>query len=90
VSLSKPKPTEVIIPEVKGKRIKELAVTEPYANSDEIYLTIRFDDDTEISLDLSARIRFGFTYMRLVDGEQVPIRQQAQRFLREIDSGEGE
>jgi hypothetical protein len=90
VSHSKPKPTEVIIPEVTGKRIGELAVTEPHANSDEIYLTIRFDDDTEMFFDLSARIRFGFTYMRLADGEQVPIRQQAQRFLRGIDSGKGE
>jgi hypothetical protein len=90
VSLSNPKPHEVIIPEAKGKRVEELAVTEPYANWDEVYLTIRFDDGTEISFDVSARIRFGFTYMRLVDGEQVPIRQQAQGFLREIDSGKGE
>ena len=61
-------------------------MTEPYANSDELYLTIRFDDDTEISLDLSARIRFGVNYTRVVDGEQVPIKQQAQRFLGEMNT----
>jgi hypothetical protein len=79
--MSKRNPAEVVIHEARGKRIEELAVTEPYANSDELYVTIRFDDDTEISLELSARIRFGVNYTRVVDGEQVPIKQQAARFL---------
>jgi hypothetical protein len=34
--MRKPKPAEVIIPEAKGNRIEELAITEPHSNSDEL------------------------------------------------------
>jgi hypothetical protein len=73
----------VVIEEATGKRVQQLCVEEPYANAEEFWVAIQFDDDTEIYLDLSSRIRFGVHYLGRVDGDLEPITVYPTRFLRE-------
>jgi hypothetical protein len=72
----------VVIEEAAQKCIRELRVEEPYAKSEEVYVTIKFDDDTEIVLDLTSRLRFGVQFVRCVDGELEPVKAYPKRFLR--------
>jgi len=59
-----------------------LSVEEPYAKSEEVYVTIKFDDDTEIILDLSSQLRFGVQCLRYVHGDLEPVKAYPKRFLR--------
>ena len=42
----------LVIDEATGKRISRLILAEPYPNSQETYLVVEFDDDTEIEIDI--------------------------------------
>lgn len=72
----------VVIPEAVGKQIRELRIEEPYPESQEFYVTLRFEDETEILLDLTARLQFGVLYPQRVEGEFEPIKQYPRQFLR--------
>ena len=72
----------IVIEEAAQKRIRELSIEEPYAKSEEVYVTVKFDDDTEIILDLSSRLRFGVQCLRIADGDLEPVKAYPKRFLR--------
>jgi hypothetical protein len=72
----------VVIEEAAQKCVRELSVEEPHSKSEDVYVTIKFDDDTEIILDLSSRLRFGVQCLRLVNGELEPVKVYPKRFLR--------
>ena len=81
-STSSLKRVVVVIEEAAQKRVRELSVEEPYAKSEDVYVTIKFDDDTEIILDLSSRLRFGVQCLRFVGGDLEPVKAYPKRFLR--------
>ena len=81
-STSSLKRVVVVIEEAAQKRVRELSVGEPYAKSEDVYVTIKFDDDTEIILDLSSRLRFGVQCLRSADGDLEPVKVYPMRFLR--------
>ena len=80
--LPRPKRAVVVIPEASGKRIRELRIEEPYAESHEFYATICFEDETEILLDLTAQLQFAVLYLHRVEGELEPIKQYPKQLLR--------
>ncbi|SEB44450.1 hypothetical protein [Terriglobus roseus] len=53
----------VVIDEAAGKRIKQLALEEPYPRSDHVYLTVEFDDATEVLIELSCGLLFGVIHL---------------------------
>jgi hypothetical protein len=53
--MNKPKRAVLEMDEARGKRIRRLSLAEPYPKSQEIYLTIEFDDETEILIEVECR-----------------------------------
>jgi len=45
----------VVIKEAANKRVRQLSIEEPHVNAKEIYVVLRFDDDTQLYIDLSSR-----------------------------------
>jgi hypothetical protein len=78
----KPKPASVIVKEATGKRIRQLSVAEPYTGAEDLWVEIKFDDDTNIYIELSARLRFGVNYVQSTNGNTEPIKEFPKRFLR--------
>jgi transcriptional regulator with XRE-family HTH domain len=75
----------VVIGEATGKRIRQLSLEEPYAKSEEIYLTIEFDDQKEILIDVGSRLLFGIKHLaRDSDGELEPVKESPQRSIRAL------
>ncbi len=50
----------LVIEEATGKRISRLFLAKPYPKSQEIYLVVEFDDDTEIEIDIDVASRLSF------------------------------
>jgi hypothetical protein len=78
----KPKYPAMTITEAVGKRVRELMVDggdDPDSNS--FGVSIFFDDDTQIFLNLAARLSCGVTYQRTVDGEGQIVKEYPQRLL---------
>lgn len=70
------------IMEATGKRIRELTVDggdDPDSNS--FGVSIFFDDDTQVFLDLSARLSCRASYERTVEGTSKIVKQYPQRLL---------
>jgi hypothetical protein len=61
--MNKPKRAVLVMDEATGKRIRQLSLAEPYPESQEIYLTIEFDDETEILIEVECRPWFGITHL---------------------------
>ena len=68
--------------EAKDKRIREMRIHEPYPESDEFYVSLYFDDETEITLDLTARLGFVVKYLQWVDGDSELLKEYPPRLLR--------
>jgi hypothetical protein len=49
--------------EATGKRIRRLCLAETYPKSQEFYLTIEFDDETEILIEVGCRPWFGIKHL---------------------------
>ena len=75
----------VVIGEAAGKRIRQLSLEEPYPKSEEIYLTIEFDDEKKILIDVGSRLLFGIKHLvRDSDGELEPVKVSPQRSIRAL------
>jgi hypothetical protein len=84
-SAAQPERAVVVIGEATGKRIRQLSLEEPYAKSKEIYLTIEFDDEKEILIDLGSRLLFGIKHLaRDVNGELEPVKEFPQKSIRAL------
>ena len=71
----------VVIEEAANKRIRQLSIEEPHANANEVYVVVRFDDDTQLYIDLSSRQLFGVQYLEHIDGELEPVKTYPVRSL---------
>jgi hypothetical protein len=58
-------------------------VTDDYGEADEFCVVVKFDDDTEIVLNLTAQVRFGVHYVHWGDGNEEVLKKYPPRFLRE-------
>jgi hypothetical protein len=64
---------------------------EPYAKSREIYLTIEFDDEKEILIDVGSRLLFGIKHLvRDLNGELEPVKEYPQNSIRALVKQQGE
>jgi hypothetical protein len=83
--MNKPKRAVLVIDEVTGKRIRRLSLAEPYPKSQEVYLTIEFDDETEILIQVECRPCFAITHLAHdPNGEMVPVKESAHGSLRSL------
>jgi hypothetical protein len=90
-SAAQPERAVVVIGEATGKRIRQLSLEEPYAKSKEIYLTIEFDDEKEILIDVGSRLLFGIKHLaRNLNGELEPVKEYPQRSIRALVKQQGE
>jgi hypothetical protein len=86
--MNKPKRAVFVIDEATGKRISRLTLAEPYAKSQEVYLTIEFDDETEISIEVEYRPRFRITHLaRDIDGDMSPVKESTYGSIRMLARG---
>jgi hypothetical protein len=51
------------IQEAAGRRIRRVALEEPYIRSHEVYLLIQFDDETEIQIEIECRPWFAIRHL---------------------------
>jgi hypothetical protein len=90
-SAAQPERAVVVIGEATGKRIRQLSLEEPYAKSKEIYLTVAFDDEKEILIDVGSRMLFGIQHLtRDSNGELEPLKESPQRSIRALQRQRGE
>ena len=83
--MSKPKRAVLVMDDATGKRIRQLSLAEPYPKSQEIYLTIEFDDDSEILVEISCNLSFGINHLvRDGDGEMQPAKRPIQGTIRSL------
>jgi hypothetical protein len=79
------------VDEATGKRIRRLSLAEPYPKSEEIYLTIEFDDETKILIEVGCRPCrpcFGITHLaRDVEGELEPVKDVIRGPVRSLVKG---
>ena len=62
-------------------------MAEPYPKSQEIYLVIEFDDETEIEIDIdvASRLSFGIKHhARDANGEMEPVKAQLKGPIRSL------
>jgi hypothetical protein len=79
---ARPKFASIKVNEAVGKRIRELIVeggSDP--DSNDFGVSLFFDDDTQIFLNLAARLSCGVRYEREVDGEPEIVKEYPQRLL---------
>ena len=90
-SAAQPERAVVVIGEATGKRIRQLSLEETYAKSKEIYLTIAFDDEKEILIDVGSRMLFGIKHLaRDSNGDLAPVKEYSQRSIRAYVKQQGE
>ncbi|WP_213804992.1 hypothetical protein [Granulicella sp. dw_53] len=83
--MSNPKRAVLVIDEAEGKRIRQLSLAEPYPRSQDIYLTVEFDDETEILIEVGCRPWFGITHLaRDAHGELEPVKQPLRGSIRSL------
>jgi len=89
-STIQPERAAIVIGEATGKRIRRMSLEEPYAKSKEIYLTIEFDDEKEILIDVGSRLLFGIKHLvRDSNGELEPVKEYPQRSIRALVKQQG-
>jgi hypothetical protein len=86
--MNKPKRAVLVMDEVTGKRIRRLSLAEPYPKSYEIYLTIEFEDETEILIEVGCSSSFGITHLvRDTHGELEPVKRSTYGPIRSLVKG---
>jgi hypothetical protein len=81
----KPKRAMLVIDEATGKRIRRLSLAEPYPKSREIYVTIEFDDETEVLIEVECHLWFGITHLaRDPHGEMGPVKEPMHGSIRSL------
>jgi len=78
---AKSKRAVVVVKEAANKRVRQLSIEEPHANAKEVYVVVRFDDDTQLYIDLSSRQLFGVQYLEHIDGDLEPVKTYPVRSL---------
>ncbi|MEG9438369.1 hypothetical protein JAO29_19650 [Edaphobacter sp. HDX4] len=75
----------LVIDEATGRRIRRLSLAEPYPKSHEIYLTIEFDDETEILIEVACSPCFGIRHLaRDTHGELESVKESVHGSLRSL------
>ena len=78
----------LVLEEATGKRISRLCLEEPYPKSQEVYLTIEFDDETEILIEVECSPCFGVTHLaRDAYGELAPVKKSMHGSIRSLVKG---
>lgn len=73
----------LVMEEAAGKRIRRLSLSEPYPKSREVYLTVEFEDETEILIEVGCVPSFGITHLaRDARGELQPIKKPTRGSMR--------
>jgi hypothetical protein len=75
----------LVLDEATGKRIRRLSLAEPYRQSIEVYLTIEFEDETEILIEVGCRPWFDIKHLdRDSHGELEPVKKPTQGSIRAL------
>jgi len=83
--MSKPTRAVLVMDEATGKRIRRLSLAEPYPKSQEVYLPIEFDDETEILIEVECRPLFGITHLvRDAHGELGLVKESMRGSIRSL------
>lgn len=83
--MNKSRRAALVISEARDKRIRQLCLAEPYPNSREVYLTIEFDDETEILIEVGCSSSFAITHLaRDTYGELGPIKKSKYGSIRSL------
>lgn len=83
--MNKSRRAVLVIGEAADKRIRQLCLAEPYPNSHEVYLTIEFDDKTEILIEVGCSSSFGITHLaRDTYGELEPVKEPIHGSIRSL------
>lgn len=86
--MSKIDRAELLIPEAAGKRVRQLSLAEPFANSHNIYVSIEFDDKTEVLIEVESRPYFSIMHLsRDARGELEPTKEPIRGSLRSLVKG---
>lgn len=86
--MSKAKRAVLVIREATGKRIRRLSLAEPYANSHSIYISVEFDDETEVLIEVESRPYFSIMHLaRDSHGELQPVKGLINGALRALVKG---
>jgi len=86
--MNKVKRAVLVMGEATGKSIRRLSLAEPYPKSREIYLTIEFDDETEILIEVDSRPRFAITHLaRDPHGDMGPVKESTHGSIRSLAKG---
>lgn len=82
---NKPTRAVLVMEEAAGKRIRALSLEEAYARSNEIYLTVEFEDETEIVIEVGCIPSFEITHLaRDGKGELEPIKKSMRGSVRTL------
>jgi hypothetical protein len=80
---NKAKRAVLVMEEAAGKRIRRLSLEEAYPKSHEIYLTVEFEDETEILIEVGCAPSFGITHLaRDARGDLEPIKKPMHGSMR--------
>ena len=86
--MGKRKRAVLVIREATGKRIRRLCLEEPFPESHDIYISIEFDDETEILIEVESRPFFGIVHLaRDSHGELEPVKKPIRGVLRSLVKG---
>jgi hypothetical protein len=79
----KPKRAVLVIDEAIGKRLRRLSLEEAYPKSHQIFLTVEFEDETEILIEVGCVPSFGITHLaRDAHGELEPMKKSTRGSIR--------
>lgn len=85
----KPKRAVLVMEEAAGKRIRRLSLSEPYPQSRDVYLTLEFEDETEILIEVGSVPSFRITQLaRDAHGELQPIKKPIRGSMRTLAKNE--
>jgi hypothetical protein len=75
----------LMLDELTGRRIRRLCLEEPYPKSQEVYLRVEFDDETESLIEVNCRPWFVIRHLaREANGELEPVKKQTQGSIRSL------
>ena len=75
----------LVISEAAGKRVRELSLAEPFANSHNIYASIEFDDETNVVIEVESRPYFSIMhFVRDARGDIEPVKEPVRGMLRSL------
>ncbi len=87
-AMNKTKRAVLEISEATGKRIRRICLEEPFPKSHDIYISIEFDDETEILIEVESRPYFSIMHLaRDLHGELEPVKEPIRGDLRLLVKG---